>query len=164
MDKRSRGCKTQHVFWSVVAKVIAVEFTQHHAIRTKKFGCPHLRRIGPARRAISLNIPGLTRPPDCHADRHGDRNEGARRDNERALDKDLRCIGIVDKPPPEEGWRVVELPTQQLEPWAAKLRLVSEAPGSPLGRSPDREQNDQADNDYLAPEDFGSGHPEGPSN
>ena len=70
------GCETQHVLWSIMTKVVAVELTQHYAIGTEKSGRFHLLDAGPARRAIGLDILGLARPPHRHADRHRDRNEG----------------------------------------------------------------------------------------
>src|SRR3981081_542988 len=143
--------------------VVAVELTQDNAIRTEKSGRSDLPRISPASRAVGFDILGLTCPPDRHADRYGNGDKTSRRRDEGTLDKDQRRIGVVDEPPPEEGRWVVDLPTRQLEPGAAKLRLVGEPPGGPLGCSPDGEQNDQADNDHLSPEDFGSGHPERPS-
>ena len=76
------GRETQHVLRSVMTKVVAVELAQHHAIRTEKSGRSHLPRFGPARRAIGLDILGLARPPDRHADRHRNRNEGPRRRDE----------------------------------------------------------------------------------
>ena len=145
-----------------MSKVVAVELAQHHAIRTEKSGRLNLPFIGPARRAIGLDILGLARTPDRHANRYGNRNEGLRRRDEGTFDKDLRRISVIDEPPPEEDRRVIDLPARQFEPSTSELRLVGEPPGRPLGRSPDGEQNDQADNDHLAPEDFGSGHLERP--
>src|SRR4051794_795195 len=58
------GCETQHVFRSIVAKVVTVEFTQHHAIGTEEPGGSHLLTTRPARRTIGLNVLCLTRPPD----------------------------------------------------------------------------------------------------
>lgn len=78
-----------------------VELAQLRAIGP---GGSHLLSTGPARRAIGLNVLGFACPPDGHADRHCIRNEGTRCRDEGALDKNLRCIGIVDEPPPEEVW------------------------------------------------------------
>src|SRR5882724_5390335 len=49
------GCETQHVLWSIMTKVVAVELTQHYAIGTEKSGLFHLLDAGPARRAIGLD-------------------------------------------------------------------------------------------------------------
>jgi hypothetical protein len=46
---------------------------------------------------------------------------------------------------------------QNLEPGASELRLKSEAPGGPLRRGPDREQEDGEVRDDLAPENLGRG-------
>jgi hypothetical protein len=100
--------EAQHMLRPVMAQIVAVVAAEHHAIGTEQPGRLHLLRLGPARRAVGLDVLGFARPPDRHADGDGDGDEAARRRDEGALDEDRRRIGVVEIPPPEEGGRIVD--------------------------------------------------------
>ena len=74
---RPCGCKAQHMLGAIVPKIVAVELPQHHTIWFQKTGGTHLIGLGPARRAISLDILGFTGAPDRHANGNGDGDEAA---------------------------------------------------------------------------------------
>ena len=69
--------EAQHMLRPVVAQIRAIVAPEHDAIRTEKAGGIHLLLLGPARRAIGLDLLGLSRPPDRHTDCDGDRDESA---------------------------------------------------------------------------------------
>ncbi len=75
-----------------------------------------------------------------------------------ALYEDIARIGVVGEPPPEEGWRMVNRPAEQLEPRVAKPRLKPELPRGPFRRRPDEREHGRADEEHLAPEDLGRVH------
>ena len=58
----------------------------------------------------------------------------------------------------KEGWWQIEGPAEQLEPGRAEFGLKGEFPCSPFRRAPQKSENDGADDDHLAPEDFCCGH------
>ncbi len=143
---------------SVVAQIVALQLPQHHPVRAEQPCRLHLSLHGPTRRTIGLDVLGFGRAPDRHADGDRDRNEAAGCGDVGTLHKDGRRIGVVEIPPPEEGRRIVDRPTDQLEPWLAQLKLEAELPRRPLCRAPSRQQHYQGDDSDLAPENFSRGH------
>src|SRR3974377_2308838 len=117
--------------------------------------------LGPPCRAIGSETLHLSCAPDRHRDRYNDSGDPARGGDIGALDEDMWRIGVVGKPPPEEGRRLIDRPTQNFEPGMAELGLVGKAPGDPFRRAPHEGEHDGADEEHLPPEDFGRVHSDG---
>ena len=100
----------------------------------------------------------LSRPPDRYGDRDNNGCNSAGGGDIGTLDEDVSGIGVVGEPPPEEGLRLIERPAKNLEPRAAELGLESKVPRNPLRRSPEERDRDEANDEHLAPEDFGRVH------
>src|SRR5690606_35639695 len=113
---------------------------------------------GPSGRAIGGGVLRLACAPDRHADGDGDGDEATRRRDDPALGEDLRRVGVVEIPPPEDGRRIIDRNAGEFEPRRAELGLKAEAPGDVLGGAPSGEEDDEEDDGDLPPEDFGRGH------
>ena len=155
---RSRRREAQHMLRPIVAQIAALVAAQHDAIGSAESSGFDLLRLRPAGRAVGLGILRLAGAPDGHADRDSRGDDPTRCGDVGSLDEDVGRVGVVGVPPPEEGRRKVEREMQQLEPRVAELWLEAEAPGRPLRRAPDRQQDDRKDGDDLAPENLGRGH------
>ena len=153
-----RGGEAEHMLRTVMAEIVAIQLSEHDAVRPQQPRALDLDRRRPARRTIGLDVLRLAGAPDGHADGDGDRDEAAGRGDVGALDEDRRRIGVIGVPPPEEGRREIDgHAARQLEPRLTEFRLEAEPPRRPLRRGPDRDEHDQEDDDDLAPEDFGGG-------
>ena len=123
-----------------------------HAIGTEQSGSMDFLVLGPSRRTVGGDVARLARPDDRHEKSGGDSEQRPGRGDERALGENTGRIGVIGKPPPEEGRRIIDRPSRNIEPWIAELGLKAKAEGHPLCRSPDHHQdNGEYDND-LAPE------------
>ena len=121
-------------------------------------GLTNFPGLGPSGRAIGGDALYLPRPPDRHGDRHDDGGDSAGGGDVGALDEDVARISVVGEPPPEEGRRLIDWPTEYLEPRKAELGLERQTPSDPLRCSPDEGEHDGADEEHLAPEDLGRVH------
>src|SRR5262249_24160273 len=92
----------------------------------------NLASLGPARGAVGRDLLHLTCAPHRHGDRHHEGRDTARACNEAARDENLVGVRIVSKPPPEEGWGLIDRPPEQSEPGMAKPRLEGELPSCPF--------------------------------
>ena len=153
-----RGREAEHMLRTIMAEIVAIQLSEHDAVRPEQPRALDLHRRRPAGRTIGLDVLRLAGAPDGHADGDRDRDEAAGRGDVGALDEDRRRIGVIGVPPPEEGGREIDRhATRQLEPGLTEFGLEAEPPRRPLRRGPDREEHDQEDDDDLAPEDFGGG-------
>ncbi len=141
-----------------MAQIVAVKPAEHDAVRSEQAGRLDLVGVRPARRAVGLGVLRLAGAPDRHADGDGDRGEAAGGGDQRAFDEDAGRVGVVEVPPPEEGWRRIDRQPGEIEPRRAELRLEAEPPRRPLRRAPDGGEHDGEDDEDLAPEDLGRGH------
>src|SRR5690606_30999509 len=89
----ARGRKTQHMLWSVVAKIAPLIAAEHYAIGIEQARYLDLLRLGPARRPICFGIPGFAGAPDRHANRDGNGNESARSGDHAAFRSEERRVG-----------------------------------------------------------------------
>src|SRR3546814_9647102 len=64
----------------------------------------------------------------------------------RAFHENRGCISVEGEPPPEEGGRIVERPSGQIEPRRTKLGLEAEAKGYPLRCGPGHHHDNGEDN------------------
>ena len=143
---------------AVVEKILLAPSAEQHAVVAEQAGLSNFARLSPARRAIGGDALHLSRPPDRHGDRDNNGGDSAGGGDVCALDEDVARIGVVREPPPEEGWRLVKRPTEDLEPRAAELGLERQAPRDPLGCSPNEGEHDEAYKEHLAPEDLCRAH------
>ena len=104
----SRRGEAQHMLGSVMAKIGAVEPAEHNAIRSEQAGGLDLVGVRPARRAVGLGMAGLAGAPDRHADGDGDGDKAARGGDQRAFQKNVWRVGVIEVPPPEEGRRWID--------------------------------------------------------
>ena len=131
---------------------------EQHAVVAEETGLTHFLGFGPPGRAISGGALCLPGSPYRHGDRHGDGRDPSGGGDVRALDEDVSRIRVVGEPPPEEGRRMIDGPTEEFEPWKAELGLEGQTPSDPFRCPPDEGEHDGADQEYLAPEDLGRVH------
>lgn len=155
---RSGRGEAQHMLGAVMTEIVALDPAEQDPIGVEQTGGLDLFRFSPTRRSIGGDILRLSRTKDRHADRDGDGDEAARSRDDRPFDEHLLCIGIVEIPPPEERWRIVDRPARHHEPWLAELRLKAELPRCPLRRRPCRQQNDDGNEGDLPPKNLTSAH------
>src|SRR3546814_19068526 len=105
----------------------------------------NLAMFRPSRRAVGGDIAGFACPDDRHEDGGGDGKNTAGRGNGRAFHENRGCISVEGEPPPEEGGRIVERPSGQIEPRRTKLGLEAAAKGHPLRRSAERSGGKECD-------------------
>ena len=117
--------EAQHMLGTIVAQVMLIVAAEQDAIGTKQPGGEHFLLFGPSRRAVGFDALGLTSAPYRHADGDRDRDEPARRGDQGAAQEDVGRIGVVEIPPPEEGWRLIDGPPCNMEPGRSELRLKS---------------------------------------
>ena len=147
-----RGSEAEHMLRTIMAEILAIQLSEHDAVRPQQPRALDLDRRRPAGRTIGLDVLRLAGTPDGHADGDSDRDEATGRGDVGALHEDRRRIGIIGVPPPKEGWwEIHRHATRQLEPGLPEFRLEAEPPRRPLCRGPDREEHDQEDDDDLAP-------------
>src|SRR3546814_13642321 len=111
-----------------------------------------------ASRAVGGDIAGFACPDDRHEDVGGDGKNTAGRGNGRAFHENRGCISVEGEPPPEEGGRIVERPSGQIELRRTKLGLEAEANGYPLRCAPGHHHDNGEDNGNLPPEYSPSTH------
>ena len=143
---------------AMVAKIGASPTAEQNAIRTKETRPANLARLRPARGPVGRDLLRLAGAPDRHCDRHREGSDTASTRNEAASDEDLVGVGVVGKPPPEEGRRLIDRPAEEHEPGTAKLRLEGELPSCPLCCRPDKDEDGSADEKDLDPENLGRVH------
>ena len=135
--------EAQHVFRPIVTQIVALELAEDDTVWCGQTGGTNLLTCRPAGRAIGRGNLGLTCPPHRHADRGGDRDKATGGRDIRALDKDIRRIGVVRVPPPEERGRQINRNAgSYFEPGLPQLRLITELPGDPLRGRPSRGEHD----------------------
>ncbi|MNL00149.1 hypothetical protein D3C87_1205710 [compost metagenome] len=137
---------------TIMAEIFVLVAAKHHAVVAKQASLYDLLALGPAGGAERLDVLGLARPPDRHEDGDRDSDQTTGCGDGSAFEKDMRCIGVVEIPPPEQGRRWIDLQAGKLEPWLPKLRLIAEPPRDPLRRAPYCNEHDQEDDDNLSPE------------
>jgi hypothetical protein len=155
---RSGRGKAQAMLGAVVAQIGLAELAQDHAGLAEQASGLGLARRGPTRGAVGVDIGAFAGAPNGHGDGRCGCKKAARRSHCRAAQEDARRVGVIDEPPPEEGGRGVDPVAAPDEPgWSQRL-LVGQLGGGPLGRRPHGDQDDQANEENLAPEDPGGGH------
>ena len=156
----ARSCwrEAQDMLRAMVAEIGTTPAAEKNAVRMKKSRLANLARFGPSRGPIGRDLLHFAGTPDRHGDRHHEGSDTAGARNEAASDEDLVGVGVVGKPPPEEGRRLVDRPAEQHEPGTAKLRLKGELPSRPLCRRPHEDEDGSADEKDLDPENFGCVH------
>src|SRR5262249_41859027 len=158
---RAGGCKTEHMFRTVVPEVTAIKSAEHNAVWSKKPSAPNLARIRPTRRAICRHMPSFPRPPDRKDNGNDDGCDAAACGDAGPLNEDEGRVRIEFEPPDEEGKWLIDRPAQHDEPGRTELRLVSQTPGGPLRRSPEKTEHDNRNEEQLTPEDTRRGHGRG---
>ncbi|SFA59677.1 hypothetical protein SAMN04487972_1252 [Paracoccus halophilus] len=150
--------KAQHMLGAVMTKIILAVPPQHDAIGAEQSGRMDFLILGPSRRTVGGNIAGFPCPDDRHEEggSYGKNRPG--RGDERAFGKDAGRIGVIGKPPPEEGRWIIERPSRNIEPGIAELWLEAEPESHPLRCSPDHHHDDGEDDNDLAPEYSPSTH------
>ncbi len=143
---------------AIVTQIVLVIAAEHDTIVSQKTCGLHLIGFSPARGAVGLNLLGLTRPPNRHADGDRCRDQAARCGDVGAFHKDRWRIGVIGVPPPEEGGRQVKWKAEQPKPGLAQFRLEGQPPCHPLGRAPNAQKDNRKNGEDLAPENFGCGH------
>ena len=159
---RSGRGEAKHMLGAVMTEIVAIIAAEHDTVGTEQARGFHLVLSGPAGGAVGRSAFRFAGAPDRHADGDGYGDEAARRRDHPALGEDLRRVGVVEIPPPEERRRIVDRQAEQGKPGRAELRLKAEAPCDILRRRPSGEQYDEEDDGDLAPQDFGRGHCCGP--
>ena len=152
------GRETQDVLGPLVPDVGLAELAEQQAVLPEQPGGADLPLGRPPGGAVGLRMLGFPGAPHRHGDRHDDRREPARRGDVGAGLEDMRRIGVIREPPPEEGGRMIDRVAAGHEPRVAELGLIAELRGRPLRRGPDEGQRDRTDGEDLAPEDAGSVH------
>ncbi|MCY1169727.1 hypothetical protein D9M73_97760 [compost metagenome] len=154
----SGRCETQHMLGPMVTEVGSVPAAEQYAIWVKKAGCADLAFLGPASRTVGRGALYLARTPDRHGDRDDEGSDPACASDEAAGDENVVCVSVEREPPPEEGHREIDRPSEEREPGATELRLEGKLPRRPLRRGPDEAERGRAHNEDLQPEYFGRVH------
>jgi hypothetical protein len=161
----SGGSEAQHMLRSIVPEIMSLKTTEHNAVQAGETSSTKLQLTRPpcgTVRRRRFRFPG---PPHRHRECGHDRDDPARCRDDCPFDEDVRYIGIVSVPPPEEGRRKIDRNARrEFEPGLAELGLIAEPPRSPLRRGPRREQHDSQDDGNMIPEYFGGGRGIGRSN
>ena len=150
--------EAQHMLGPMMAQIGGMPSTQQHAIGVKEPGFADLPFVCPAGGAVGRGSLHLSRPPHGHGDGDNECGDSTGAGDEPAGHKNLVRVGVEREPPPKEGWREVDRPSEEREPGAAKLRLEGELPGCPFGRRPDEAEHGRADHEDLEPENLGRVH------
>jgi hypothetical protein len=150
--------KAQHMFRPIMAEIVVPPAAEQYAVMPEQPSFSHLARFGPASGAIGRDTLRLARTPHRNGDGDHDGRNAPGSGDVGALDKDVPRISVVSKPPPEKGRRMVNRQAENFEPWMAKPRLKAKPPRGPLRRRPDEGEDGGADEEHLAPEDFGRVH------
>src|SRR5271166_4087884 len=145
---------------AIVAQVLVSPSAEQRSILAEQAGLANFPGLRPSRRAIGGDALCLPGAPNRHGDCYNDGGDPAGGGDVRPLDEDVPRIGVVSEPPPEEGRRLIDWPTEEFKPWATKLGLECETPRDPLRRSPEEGEHDGADGEDLPPEDLGRVHVE----
>ena len=143
--------ETKYMLSAIVAEIIVLELAKHLAVVSQQSGLADVVASGPARRTVGVGIAVLAVAPDRHGNGDDDRDEAARGCDHPALVKDLRCVGIVGEPSPQQVIRSVDRMAEQREPRRAELSLQAECRCSPLGCCPDACKDYDENGQYLAP-------------
>ena len=151
-------CKAQHVLRSVMPQVAGGDTAKHDAAPRQQTRPADVAGPRPARRTVSGHVAALPRPPHRHGDGNDDRGGDAAGDDQRALQKDARRVGVEAEPPPEESEGRIDRQAAPERHRRAQLRLEAKAPGAPLRGRPDRRQHQQGHHRQLGPHHLGSGH------
>src|SRR5713101_4073867 len=108
--------EAQHMLRSIVPQVVTLETPEYDTVGPGKAGGTNLRTCGPASRTVGRRGLGFACPPHRHGNGNRDRDESARRRDVSALNEDLRRIGVIGVPPPEERrWKIDRYSRYQLE-------------------------------------------------
>ena len=150
--------KAQDMLGTIMAQIVVPQFAEQHAVWREQPGCSCLFPGCPAGRAVGDDPLCLTRPPDRHGDGGDDGDDSAGGRDVRAVQEHARGVGVIGEPPPEKCRGQINWEPGRAPPWAAQFRLKAELPGGPLGRGPDRHDDDAEHDDDLKPKDFGAGH------
>ena len=157
LTRAGRG-EAEHMLGAIVTEVGIVELAQHHSFVAEQSRLGDVAARCPARGPVGFGGCRLAAPPDRHRYGDHDRDKPTRGCDHSARLEHVRCIGIVDKPPPKQVVRSIERVAEHREPWRSQLGLKSQGRGGPLRRSPDTRDDDQGDCQNLAPEDLCCGH------
>ena len=141
-----------------MAQILVAPSAEQDTVIAEQARLTNFARLGPARGAISRDALDLPCAPNGHGDRDDDGGDPAGGGDVGTLDEDVPRIGVVNEPPPEEGGRMIDWPTEEFEPWKAELGLEGQTPSDPLRCSPDEGERHGADEQHLAPEDLGRVH------
>ncbi len=141
-----------------MAQIVVSPSPEQRSIMASEAGLSNFPGFGPPGRAISGGALCLPGSPYGHGDRHGDGRDPSGGSDVRAFDEDVARIRVVGEPPPKEGRRLIDGPTEEFEPWKAELGLEGQTPSDPLRCSPDEGERHGADEEHLAPEDLGRVH------
>ena len=143
---------------AVVPEIVLAMPAKDHAIGTEQSGSMDFLVLGPSRRTVGGDVARLARPDDRHEKSGGDSEQRPGRGDERAFGENTGRIGVIGKPPPEEGRWIIERPSRNVEPGIAELGLEAEPEGHPLRCSPHHHHDDGEHDNDLAPEYSASTH------
>ena len=155
----ARRCEGHHMLGTVVAEIPVAEPPEEDARGMEQPGPLDLLPARPARRAVGGDEPVLPGAPQRADDGDDDARKSARRCDHAGLVEDRRRIGVVGVPPLEEAPGVIDRPGEDREPGQAEPRLVGELGRGPLGRHPQAADHHREDDQDLAEEELGGGHP-----
>ena len=133
--------ETKYMLSAIVAEIIVLELAKHLAVVSQQSGLADVVASRPARRTVGVGIAVLAVAPDRHGNGDDDRDEAA----EVAIipplsKKNLRCVGIVGEPSPQQVIRSVDRMAEQREPRRAELSLQARVPMQSTGLLPRRLQ------------------------
>ena len=155
---RPGGSEAKDMLRAVMAQILFAATAQHDAIGAEQTSGMDFLVLGPSRRPVGGDIACFARPDDRHEKGGGDGHDRAGCGNDRALGENARGICVEGKPPPEEGWGIIDWPSRDIEPRIAELGLKTETEGDPLRRGPDHHHDDGEHDNDLAPEYSASTH------
>ena len=128
----------QDVLGTLVSDVGPAELAEQQPGRPQQAGGANLLLGRPPGGAVGIGLLGFPRPPHRHGNRNDNRGEPAGRGDVGSRLENVRRIGVVREPPPEESRWMIDGVATRHEPRVAELGLVAELRGRPLRRGPDK--------------------------
>jgi len=145
----------------VMAQIIGAVAAEKDACVMEQARLCDLGARRPARGTIGGDIAVLPSAPERTADGGRAAEEAARSGERPGLVEHFGRIGLEMIPPAEQVPGPVNRNVEDDDPGQAKLRLIAQHGGGPLGCRPHTKNNDGENDEYLPDEQFGGGHDAG---